>query len=360
MSAPVSVWSQGIALHVFSPIGDLSYATTWPGVAGGGGGFLSASWSMTLPKSFNHPALSIGSLVELRQGAYVVGRGVMAEPDRSSWTFTIDGVMRQGEKYQAVNSSGAPSNNLATVVTAAIGRGMPWKVQGSLPSVTVGTDPTAYGTVTDLLNAYCLATSNAWWIDNASWLNIGPEATTPTWALSPATPSMESADDDFYTRYTVAYVSAINSTTGDQTISYAVASNSAWAARWGVVEAPIQDITSLGLISSTTAQNIANAGLAANGPRPAFTSGVAVADGALTNLGGVDASQAPLLVHAGQMVRHHGWRNLSGTLTPGMSLDWIIGGTTWDATNGLQLTPMGMAPRTQLDVLAAQLTQAAA
>jgi hypothetical protein len=354
----LSIWASGVPLHALGTIGDLEFSTTWPGPRGGGGGFLVCSWSMNLPRAFNHPALRLGAPVELSAGPVVVGRAFMAEPDRNEWAFTADGVLRQGERFGAVDSSGAASADVSVVVAAAIARGLAWKVpQTGLPGGAVGTDPSQYPTVTDVLNAYCTANGKRWWIDRDSTLQIGTDPTSPTWALAPGTPSMSSADDDFATRIWLRYLAAAATDTTPDVFANATAVSS--ETRWGVQEIS-QDVSNLGVLTSSAATALAQSILANNLARPAFTSSVKPGRGALTNPGGVDATAAPWLVRAGQMIRHHGWRNLDGVLTPGMSQDWILGGTTWSSSDGLTLTPMGLAGRTATEVLAQQFAPKAA
>src|SRR5690348_6940194 len=92
----------GAWAHGLGYVGDLEWSTTYTAQ---GGGLLTASFALSLPRGFTHPALRQGALVEFYVGSLRIGAGLMAEPDRNDWTFTVDGLFREAEHYVAVDST---------------------------------------------------------------------------------------------------------------------------------------------------------------------------------------------------------------------------------------------------------------
>lgn len=349
----------------YGHVGDVEYTTTY-GV--GGVGLLTASFSLALPANFTHPALRQGAAVQLSVGGWpICSPGVLAEPDRNEWRFTVDGVKRLAEKVVAVDGSGNPSTDLSVIIPAAVTRGLPWLYYSSgadaLPTGAVSaasSDAANLNYVQQVLDKYCEVNGKRWLIDRYGYLRFTTDTTTPTLALTPGVPSMATADDDYTMRVYTRRVSGVSVT------SPTVGEPNAWAAnkaedtaagtRWGISET-LEDITDMGLLTSLQGTAVAQAILTAGGARPAWIEGVAPAAYQLTTLGG---AQAPhWLADAGSMVRHHGWLDSDGQLAFGKTVDWVIGSKTWRQTDGsLTITPIGLAARTAAQVAAKQAREA--
>jgi hypothetical protein len=149
------------------------------------------------------------------------------------------------------------------------------------------------------------------------------------------------ASDDFATKLYGRYknLSAIYTT--------ATASDDAAADRWGVVEEAI-DMTPLGAISSTRADNRLSGLLSKGKARLGWTNPIEVARAELTTHGGIPGD--PRFVRAGQMVQLLGLPDQS---RPGqMTVDVVIGETKYkDEDRGLlTISPVGKAPRTPAEI----------
>ena len=341
----------------YGDIGDLEYTTVH---GSGGGGLLTASFSLALPRGFTHSALRQGARVQLSVGGWpICSAGILAEPDRDEWRFTVDGVKRLAERMVAVDGAGNPSTDLSVIIPAAVTRGLPWSYFSSgaeaLPTGAVSEaseEAANLNTIQAVLDKYCELNGKRWLIDRHGYLRFTTDTTTPTLALTPGVPSIATADDDYTMRVYTRRVSGLNTDGEPNAWAANMAEDTAAGARWGISET-VEDITDLGLLDSLDGQDIANAILAAGGARPAWTAGVAPAAYQLTTLGGTAVPH--WLTEAGAMVRHHGWLDSDGNLAFGKTVDWVIGSKTWrQSDQSLTIAPVGLAARTTAQVAAKQ------
>lgn len=342
-----STWLNSIAR-----VGDIEYTTTY---GAGGGGLLTASWSMALPRGYTHPALRQGVTVDLVVGTHVIGSGIMADPDRDEWRFVIDGLKRVAERMVAVDGSGNPSTDLSVVIPAAVSRtpGLPWRyVLADLPVGPVSSDSEDVANLNYLqqvIDKYCEIHGKRWLIDRFGVFRLVDDPTAPTLALTPGVPSMATAADDYVMRVYARRVSAVSGTPAEPS-AWAVnmSEDVAAGSRWGVSES-IEDITNLGYLSSGDGQDIADAILDAGRARPAFTQAVAPHPFQITTIGGTTAPH--WLINEGAMVRHQGWLDSDGALAFGRTVDWVIGSKTYreggaGGAASLTIGPVGLAART--------------
>lgn len=338
--------SGGTLLHGLVPFGDLSFATSLQRCTdnGGGGGMLEISWSMVLPSLTPLPSqIRQGSLVELYVGSLLLGMGVIAETPRGS-AVTADGLFRLSEHFRAVDAGFLPTTNVRTAVQQAIGRGLRWRDPGNLPNVSLSSlseDAVQFNSISALLNAYCRHNGLWWWIDAQGFLRIAaaPESGR-RWALSPMVPAPETADEEFVSRWFVRRVDGVN-TDGQPN---AWAGNTAVDASAAMVREDSMDLEQMGYMDSTAGTAAARALLDANKARSGYTEGVSVARGEVTSLGQV----APELwmVGAGDSIRQTNWVTAAGGAAFGQSAEWVAGGTRWKQGEPLQITPLGLVPRT--------------
>lgn len=346
--------SNGVALHGLAPVGDLKYSFAWSST---GGGLLSLEWSMALPRGYTHPALRKNALVELMAGPVTLGWASLTEPDREEWRFTADGLFRLCERIAAVDEFNAPSTSSAVVISAAIGRGWPLVGGGVGGSLSTASEATANGNyLSDVLNEYCRINGKRWWVDVERYVQIGNDPTAVSWALTPGTPGMAVADDDYASRLFGRYVTALNTEGQPSAWAATTVADSAAADRWGQSE-HIVDQTPLGLISSPDSAAALSAMLAAGAARPAFTQAVELVRGQVTTPGGTSPElwQVAAAVGSGMKVRHHGVLDSEGAAAFGGTLEWVAGSATHDvAGRRLTLAPVGLAARTLSQVLAVQ------
>lgn len=331
----------GVPLRGIGWVGDLSFKTTWPG------GFLTVSWRMNLPAGYVHPALRQGSLVEVFENGLRLGYGRMAEPNREEWAFVADGMQIALSRCLALDAAKAPSTNLDEAITQAAARGWPVKVGAGIPATELSTlsESGAQGNyLTALLDAYCETTGERWWVDASGAVSIAADPVDGDidWVLTPGVPAMATAEDDYASLVVVRYVDAMTGTEPSAWLP-ASAEDATSATRHGPRER-FEDITALGLLTSSQATANAQAILDANGARPGFSQGVEVLTYQVTTPGGTAAHLS--LIQAGQRVQHHGILSSDGSQWGTSAREWVIGGTDYEAgSRSIVLTPVGLAPR---------------
>ena len=344
------VWAHGLG-----PVGGLEVAHLWSST---GGGLHYAKLSIALPANFSHPQLRRGVSVEVFHGPQSLGKAVMADVDRAGWTFVADGLFRRAEHFNAEGSTGATSTNLRTIITQANLRGMGWTGYGNLPDVTVSVSAEGYNslnTVADVLNAYCAETGKRWGVGVDGAPYVATDGTDVAWALRPGTPALPTADDDYVSRVTVRYVSA-------------VAGSPLEPSEWGVVSASTtdtphgprevqEDITDKWVLSGTDAQAYADSYLAANGARTAFTAAVEVNTELTTPASTSMDSWSAGLLTLGKLGRHHGVLDSEGGQQRyGETLQWVCGSTVYKPGEALVMAPVDIAARTVAQVIFSKST----
>lgn len=324
----------------YGKVGELEVTHLWSPT---GGGLHHLKFRLAIPRRYNHPALRGGATVEVFRGPVLLGTAIMAEPNREAWTFEADGLYRRAEVFNAEGSSNSPRD----VVEAANTRGLGWVGYGNLPD-----DPIPVGAnerlekVSDVLDRYCKLNAKTWGVAANGVPYIADYPTELSWALRPGTPAMETAEDDYYSRVTVRYVSGVTGSP-PQPSAYSEKSASSTEAPHGPREA-YEDISSMGLLSGTDVQTYANKFIEANAARRGFTQGVEVAARELTELGNtpIEPWFAGLSV-LGKRGLQYNVRDTDGNAAVGQTLSWVVGSTTWKSVDdSLVLTPVGLLPRT--------------
>lgn len=327
--------------------GDLSYTTRW---GDGACGMYEAQWTMPLPLGFEHLLLRRGSLVELMDGPYRVGSPlILSEPARGTglddpWHFVATGIGREVEGENSFYAFDGSLNTTAiptTAVDQAIARG--WRIAGrdaSVPSTQVGATSTTpeLETVGTLLNTSSDLLTKRWGVGQDNLLYYYSDPTTPTWQVTPGAAALGTADDGYASAVYVRYIDSATGIAGTWGQG-----DAQQAAAYGVREAPV-DLTSLGAMTATAAQNYAIGILAKSKGRLAWTNGLTVTSSELLTIGGVPASLS--MVEAGQMVRIHGIFSPLLEYNGQTWLDIVIGETRYvDGAQTIDISPLGMAAR---------------
>jgi hypothetical protein len=318
---------------------------TWTTSADGGCG--EASWNMTLPATFRHPALRRGKLVQIKFGAANLWTGVLSEPEHADdgWGFHATGLADQASGYLALTSTGDTTSTPDTAVDQAIVRGLPWTRPTSLSSAPLkdtgdGTDALNY--LNELLDVWADTVSKRWGVNADGELYATADPTAPTWHLVPESATFGLADDEYASDIYLRYYGT------DFTLATATASDATAAALYGRREF-IVDGTSYGPIAAAKATANAQGLLDKGKARLGWTNSLEPTRYQLTTTGGAPASLA--LVKAQQMVRLHGLTNEQGQ--PVAYVDFVIGSTSYDAgENTLSIAPVGLVARSLSDVLA--------
>lgn len=339
-------------LHGLAPFGDLEFSTILNRCTdnSGGGGVLTVGWSMALPSNLPLPAqIRQDRLVELFAGPHLLGMAVIAETPRGT-TVTADGLYRLGEQFKAVDATGLPTTDVAVAVAQAITRGLRWRDPGSLPTGAVSAmseDSVQFNTVSALLNRYCQISGMWWYIDAQGFLRIvSTSASGRTWALSPSVPNPETADESFASRWFVRRVDGVN-TDGQPN---AWDANDAQDTTAPMVREEAMDLEQLGYIDAAAGDAAATALLNASKSRSGFTEGVSVTHGQITTRGGTPPEL--WAVSFGDTVQQPNWITASGAAASfGQNAEWVVGGTRWKQGEPLQITPIGLVPRTVASII---------
>lgn len=346
------VWLHG--LQVPGGVGDLQWNRDKHGP-------LAASWSMSLPRGYQHPALRPNAGVKIYAGSMPVWAGYLPDADFRGGRFVAEGLSRLGEQFLALDGVGNPTTKVDTAVGAAIARGLPWSLPSSISNTSLSSaseSATSTNSVATLLDRWCETNGYHWRVDAQGRLGVyqvPSGAVTPTWMATPDVPGMATGGDKYASTLFVRYVSAVSGTPAVPSAWGVGSATSAEAAsRFGTLEAE-EDISDLGVMIGSTANAIAAAMLRER-IRPGFTEGVDVNDYQLFTTGGVPASA--FQVTEGQIIRSPGVIGNAGSLTTGGVLDWMVGSVDYRQGQPLRIGAIGLAPSTLAAVLSAQRTTA--
>ena len=342
------VWAHGLGP---APIDEVAHL--WSST---GGGLHYVKFSIALPANFSHPQLRRGISVEVFHGPQSLGKAVMADVDRDAWTFVADGLFRRAEHFNAEDDTGATSTNLRTIITEANLRGMGWTGYGNLPNVAVSVAAEGNNSmrkVADVINAYCTDTGQRWGVGVDGSPYVATDGADVAWTLRPGTPALPTADDDYVSRVTVRYVSAV---TGSEPSAWGVVSASTTDTPHGPRETQ-EDITDQGLLATIDAQAYADSYLAANGARTAFTAAVEVNTELTTTASTSMDSWSAGLLTLGKLGRHHGVLDSEGGQQRyGETLQWVCGSTVYKPGEALVMAPVDIAARTVAQVIFSKST----
>lgn len=301
-----------------------------------------ASWTIPNSRTWRHPALVYGALVEVFLGPVCVWSGTLEEPDWDSGDFTALGACRDGETAVAITAAVEASTAPNTVIDQGIARGvLSWTRIGNFGTAAVGETEGDGGLVTiqSVLDAWAQENNSGWAVDNERNLIIRPtDETTVDWLIVPGSGVLGSAAEERVDRVFVTYIS---STTGRRARASFPASTPVGGVEKG------SDITDRGRMSAAKAADIAEGIWSDLQGRSGWTNGLTVIGGQVTTLGGTVADLA--LVKAGDTMRLLGVPDPRGVAH---NLDVVIGDTDYDWTDDeLQVNPVGLAARDDASVL---------
>lgn len=340
-----SLRSAGYWLEAIAPYGEVS--TTWR-LSQAGGGLDLVEWKMDLPYDFDHPAVRRGARIELMDGAQRVGQAILGEPGRTDTglTFSAAGVWHDAEAFLCFDGAGLTTTVPDVAITQATARGCRVRRVESISTNPLNTDDItdSLNYLDDLLSALATETSQWWYADADAVIRFMTTPTIPRWHLVPDVADPGTSDDEYASTLFGRYRSG-------STLATATTTDTAALARYGPSELAV-DLTPLGSISATRANNRL-AGLLAQGrSRLTFTDRLEVDSNQLLTAGG---RPAPLsMVRQGHLVRAHGLQAYSQWLNGKPWLDFMIGEATWaNDADTITIAPVGLAARTFEDLLAA-------
>lgn len=335
-----TLWIDGEPAAPIGAYGEL----TWTTLADGGPG--EASWSMSLPSDFSHPALRRGKSVQVKAGSCNLFSGIMSEPDQGDdgWAFHADGLAAAFRGWMCLTVAGDTPSTPDVAIDAAIARGCPWRRPVSIGSTPFGTTDATNGlsTLGDLLDAYADSLGHRWGVDAYGNVYIVADPLTPSWYMAPGSGRFGLADDDYASVVYVRY------RTGPTTYATAPATDTVAENDYGRKEV-LLDATGYGVIDSATANGLASGALAKGKTRLGWTNPVEPSRWQITTPGGTPAYLPT--IKGGQMVRLHGVLNTQGQPVP--YVDFVVGQTSFaDGASSITLTPTDMAARDLGSVMA--------
>lgn len=344
-----SIWAAQIG--EYGMWGDLQVQTRW---GEGASGMYEAQWTMPLPPEFEHPILRRGTIVELMDGPWRVGSPlILTEPARGMglddpWKFVATGIGREVEgtnSWYVDDGTGATTSNAATAIDTAIANGLPWAGRdSSILTTDYGAEPEGLITIGALLSNIGDALGQRWGVGQNNIVRMLSDPTTPSYQVTPGVASLGIADDEYATVVKGRY---LDFTSGVNETAVSPSSPSAVETRYGRREFPV-DLTGLGAITASAAQDITDGILAKSKGRLGWTNGLTVTSNEILTAGGVpaDLSKVAEDVGTGCMVRLHGIFNDLLDYNGQTWLDIIIGEATYvDGAPTITLNPLGLAAR---------------
>lgn len=298
------------------------------------GGCQSAEWTMDVGFNTQHPAIRRGASVEIIAGTkrWV---GTLGEFDLIEGTFAADGLWRKLEGFVCLTLENKRTTNPNTALFWANGRGSGISTIETFSDVTESGESDTFNSVADLLDAWCQqqAGTTHWHVDVNGVLWKRSNATTPQWTVPVGDGLLGVADEEYVTNWYVAYYSKTT-----HRYEYVTAADDSQGV--GRYER-MADLTPLGAITATRAQDIANNLLAKTKARTGWTNGLTLNPGQILNMGGVVADLS--MPKPAEMVRLQGLNDQRGLSA---TTDIVIEETIWKPfDNELVINPVGLADR---------------
>lgn len=334
----VEVLLDGIPALTLSRVADLSWSEK------ADGGCETASWAMPdLPVDFAPPELSNEPQVDLRLNGHILWTGYLSEPDYAAGTCNALGLYSLADQAVALDSVNEVTSVPSVAITEAMDRGVldGWRYQGGASGFPYSSTATteAINYVRPLLEASAAAAGERAGVGPGGLYYQREDPTEPAWLLTPGAGVMGVDDSDYVTNIYGRRVSAVGPT------AYANVSTGLSTGTTRRRRERLADLTSLGLISGTKAQDEIDAQLARDGLRRGYTNGIDATPLTLSTMDGTPADTR--LVHAGDMVRLHGLLDARGSLNFAAYVDFVIDRVQHEAgSDVVQITPVGMADRT--------------
>lgn len=308
---------------------------------------------------FAAPWFRRGSVFEVCGSGGREWGGVLAEPslnDDGTWSLTAYGFGAQAEEFQALGGDDLPSWVPNTVVDRAIGDGLPWKRYASLGTAAVADAPGDISDVATVLSRAALRSGKRWWVDSFGEVSLVSDPIWPTWAVLPGSAYMGTADEEFVTHLFGYYVSSVDGVTGEPD-GWAMASafDAEAASIFGRRERTV-DLTGLGLLGGTAAQENIDGRFALTGARMGWTNGINLTSVNLRRPGWGSASPLSLYGRngAGTMLKIPGVMDTRSQPTVRGSIQLVLGKVTRVHEEGRAFVePVGFVARNFQGALAA-------
>lgn len=361
MPATYQVYLDGQPLTGVASWGDLETIHGWPGDC------LEMSWSMTTKYKAHSSVFRRDAAVVATLAGFPVWGGLLQEPEWNGREarVTARGFYRVGENYPALDGALAATTNPTTAITAQQARGLPWRIDPSIPNTDLATDPTDTS-IAGLLDQWVEQLGPwHWGVSPTGLVYMAPDAGAATGIVpigGPApTPDYQvpvgagelSYADEFFSHIILAYISA---TTGlPARVMYPTAGDpvTPYEREWGHNDWR-RDITDLGSIADVDAATLAQNIYLRSKMRPAWSNGLQLLPGELFTRGGGRADFTR--VRGNQTVRVHGVRD---PITNRQYVDFTIGKVTRkQGQKDIAIDPVGMVASSPDDIYQQLLEEA--
>lgn len=337
----LSVHCDGVPLSSQVSWGDLRFSFGWPG------GSLDASLRVTRHSNQKPRLLQIGVFTEITWGGWPIWAGTLDTPVWNGREAEIKskGLFRLGETFHAFDGAGNTTDNPTTAITAAQGRGMPWRIGFGVPNTALATGTTdPVNSILDLMEAVAEKNGTRWQVDGRRYARMYADPTAPYYRVPAGVVDIGQSSEALRTRIVLRYEHTGGTyktvwwpgitppTTADLTTQ---------EERWTVSEF-VRDATFLGPISDAQAQALAEQVYTRSKAQPGWTNGLTLTYGQLLNMAGEPVH--PASVRASRMVRLDG---VPDELTGFNHTDFVIGETSHEhGTKEVGINPVGMTPNT--------------
>lgn len=308
-------------------------STVWPG------GSDELTWVMG---SRPLRRFSGGELVQGYLGPVCVWSGTLNEPDPSQDQQAAQGLWRQGDAFDALDSGGNATTVPDTAIDQAISRGLLWARPFTIASTTVDVDVTQGPvSVSALLDEWSKGNNKRWWVTPSGNVIGVADSAAPLWQTFP----LDSSLGYDLASYASTLVGRLKTSGGYAT---EIRTDTVAEAAHGHKE-QIVDLTPRGVITAGQADIVLDNLLAFGAAVPAYTKTLQVAYGEILNRGGAPAALEN--VYAGPYVRVMGGVDLAQRRNSAMYLDVQIGRTQL-SEGTLTISPMQLTGDTLADQLA--------
>lgn len=330
-------------LHTFCRVSELRVRH------GADGGNLEASATVTGSRSVvEHPVFRRGAEVEVFDGLRRAWLGRMVETPEETGTWRATGLFAEARRFLAVSTfDQTPTDDVDDALDQAVIDGLPFTYLGDAPANFVPNEEPQR--LDALINAHATANSVRATVRGDGILRWETDPTVPAYVVLPGIGALSRADEDFATRVTVRYISSVSGTppVADDYDTETVIDTAAETLHG--LSALYVDITSRGLLTATEAGYVAQGILDKYGARLSFAGGVTVSANQLRHPGLARVGLGT--VEAGRMVRFLGVRTPAHATTT--AYDVVIGSVDYtDGSGQITLNPLGLVPRTLVDVIA--------
>ena len=275
--------------------------------------------------------------------------GVMDEPSDQSGSYSASGLAAEGYRYPALNGSGLPTTKPNTAIDEAVVKGLPWDRVDTFSTADLSSDLQGeHPDVGTLLDAWTASQNEQWKVDERGYVTHYAKPSSPTWVLAPGF-TLGTEASEYVSHLAGIRLGPLTVTTPSGSASTRrpvavpeVGSTDA-ANKWGY-RADVIDLTELGVLSETDAQNILDGMRRRGRHRFGWTGSLLVRPGQLFGPHGAPARLSQ--VRGGDVVRMPRFWDDSQEYANHLYADiWVDRVILRPGDDTVELQPVGMVTR---------------